>query len=557
MPGLIGFTTPSITTCKPAPIISAMQDSLVHRHYHSRDKLFEDSCICASRVHLDSFRDGPQPCSSAGIFVWLDGEMYNKEEFGGSGLSDARLVLEQHRSGMLVQFLTRVDGIFTAVIYDRMRKTVTIVNDRYGLRYLYISQSPTGCVWASELKAFRCLPSRSLTIDRGAAALFFSKGYLTGNRTWFRDVELLAPGTMLTVRCDTGETSALRYRDLNAIPARNEVNDLPELARELGVRFKRAVERRCREGERVGLGLSGGLDSRAIFAAMPLRCEPIHTFTFGILDSSDQRIARQVAAFRPSQHRTYELSANNWLRNRSDAVWWTDGLFNVLHMHGVEHADTIREGCEVALNGFQSDALLGASYESREGLEIPKYIDRDRRFYAMGTVLASQGIIYRMPFFDNELMELTMSIPLRYRRNSFIYHQMLLLTFPRFYQSIPWQRTGIPISRNGPIDKAFLMAKKCVGRLASKFPVRLRAGGYTDYPSWIRRSPALEFFTELLTRKNALIFDFVDPAFIRRDFDRHLHGFNCDERIGRYGTFELWLRRLYKTGEEPADDRCG
>ena len=488
------------------------------------------------------------PQSIGNILVWLDGEFFNKETFGGTGLSDAQLVLEQYRSGMLVPFLQKVDGIFAAVIYDRTKKSVTVVNDRYGLRYLYILRSPSGCAWASELKAFRCLPSRSLTIDREAATLFFLEGYLSGNRTWFRDVELLAPGTMLTIKCATGETSALHYREWNAISARNKKHDIPELARELGVRFKRAVERQCRTGERIGLGLSGGLDSRAIFAAMPSHCEPIQTFTFGMADSKDLRIAQKVTALRPSKHCSYELSANNWLQNRTDAVWWTDGQFNLLHMHGVEHAGAIRENFEVTLNGFQSDALLGACYENSEGAEIPKYPDRDRRFIAMGVTLATQEIIYRIPFFDNDFMELTMSIPLRYRRNSYIFHKMLLLTFPEYYQDIPWQRTNMPISRNRPFDKALILAIKCARRLASKFKVRLRDNDYTDYPSWIRQPPARGFFTGLLTDTHARVFDFVDPALIRRCLDRHMHGLNYSEQIGRYATFEVWLRRFYRSG---------
>jgi asparagine synthase (glutamine-hydrolysing) len=522
-----------------------MQDSLMHRPFFRRDTLFEDSCICASRVHLDTVQDGPQPCSSDGKFVWLDGEFYNKEMFGVPGLSDAQLILEQHRRGTLVPFLQKVDGIFAAVIYDRALKSVTIVNDRYGLRYLYIYLSPAGCVWASELKAFRCLPSRSLTIDREAAALFFSKGYLSGNRTWFRDVELLAPGTMLTINCTTNETRALRYWECNAIAARSDKHNLPELARELGAKFKRAVERQCHTGKRIGIGLSGGLDSRALFAAMPAHCEPLQAFTFGMTGSKDLRIAQKVAALRPSKHWSYELSANNWLQNRADAVWWTDGQFNLLHMHGVEYAGAIREHFEIALNGFQSDALLGACYETGDGEEMPKYPDRDRRFFAMGVVLATQHIIYRIPFFDNDFMELTMSIPLRYRRNSYLFHQMLLVTFPEYFQDIPWQRTNMPISRNSPVDKTIILANNCAIHLASKFKISLHDDGYTDYPSWIRQSPAREFFTGLLTDNHARIFDFVDPAIIRRCLDRHMRGLNYVELIGRYATFELWLQRFY------------
>jgi asparagine synthase (glutamine-hydrolysing) len=544
MPGLVGFTTPLISTCKSEPVISAMQDSLVHRSSHKRDELFQDSCVCASRVHLDTVRDGPQPASEAGIFVWLDGEIYNHEEFGASGLSGAHLIAREHRDGGLAAFLKKADGIFSAIIYDRPQKNLAIVNDRYGLRHLYVLRCPDGLAWASELKAFRCLPSRSLTVDHEAASLFIAKGYLTGNRTWFRHIELLAPGTMLSVACATGEVISQRYVDWAAAKDGKATCDPEELARELGDRFIRAVDRRCGQGESVAVSLSGGLDSRAIFAAMPARCEPVQAYSFGTPDCADLRIAQRVAALRPSQHHSFEITEANWLNGRIDAVWLTDGQFNMLHMHGVEHAETIGRQFGVQLNGFQSDMLLGACFEDGEGREISLYGDQDRRFNAMGIVIANDCIVSRVPFFDNALMELMLSVPLKLRRKSNMYHRMLLTAFPRYFRDIPWKATGMPISRKGPSDKALVLAKKCLRRLMPKLSVR--AGSIIDYPSWIRKPPGREFFTELLSNKNALIFDFVEPALISRCLDRHLQGMNFAERIGRYATLEIWLRRFYE-----------
>jgi asparagine synthase (glutamine-hydrolysing) len=547
MPGLVGFTTSIVATCKPKDVLAAMQDSLTHRSYHVCDEHFEDPYMCASRVRLDTVLDGPQPFRSGGIFVWFDGELYNKDIFKVRGLSDAQLVLEQQRSGTLARFLQKADGIFAAVIYDQTTKSITIINDRYGLRYLYIFRSPVGYAWASELKAFRCLPSQSLTIDSEAASLFFSKGFLSDNRTWFRDVELLAPGTMFTIRADTGTTSALSYCHWNTSAVWTEKHDISELARELGERFKHAVARRCNAGESIGIGLSGGLDSRAIFAAMPAHCEPLQTFTFGITGSKDLRIAQKVTALRPSNHHAYALPTDNWFEDRADAVWRSDGQFNLLHMHGIEHAGPIRGNFKVSLNGFQSDALLGASFTTSDGCEKPRYPDRDRRFIAMGLVLASQDIICRLPFFDNDFMALTLSIPLKDRRNSFIFHKMLLITFPEYYQDIPWQKTNKPISHNRLIDKTLMYPEKCAERLAAKLKIRMRNDSFADYSSWIRQSPAREFFKGLLTDTRARIFEFVDPSIIRRYFERHMHGWNYDELIGRYATFEIWLRRFYGT----------
>jgi len=42
-------------------------------------------------------------------------------------------------------------------------------------------------------------------------------------------------------------------------------------------------------------------------------------------------------------------------------------------------------------------------------------------------------------------MELTIAIPESLRKDSYLYHKMLLLAFPEFVREIAWQRTGAPI----------------------------------------------------------------------------------------------------------------
>jgi asparagine synthase (glutamine-hydrolysing) len=92
------------------------------------------------------------------------------------------------------------------------------------------------------------------------------------------------------------------------------------------------VERRCRPGERVGLQLSGGLDSRAILAAMPKTDTPIHALTFGTIGDPEIEIAAQAAKIK--SHPPSLLSAGRQLLNgRRDLVWQLDGELNVIHAH--------------------------------------------------------------------------------------------------------------------------------------------------------------------------------------------------------------------------------
>lgn len=546
MPGLIGFVKRMVAVAEPATVARTMQETLLHKPYHTTDLLFDDPWICASRVHAGTLRRRPQPCSSGNLHIWLDGEFYNRDHFDSATPSDELLLLKMAKRSELMPFLKRVDGYFAAVIYDAGEKSVTLVTDRFGLRPLYITRSNTGCAWASEIKALCRLPSRSTTLRRDALEQFMSHGYFTGNDTWFGDIELLAPATVLTINCATGESSSQTYWGWDQITPISEPIDIRETSRELGIRFKRAVELRCIASGRIGCGLSGGLDSRAIFAGIPQAYEPITATTFGTRDCADMRIARRVSQLRQSSHLELELTAGNWLDNRAEAVWWADGQMDILDMHGVEQLDLQRERFDVDLNGFLGDALLGGSYASRDNRELERYANRGRRFIALGLVLSNNALLTRMPFFDNDLMELTMSIPLHLRRNSFIYNKMLLETFPEYFRNIPWQKTGLPISRADPVAAVQIFTRKCSSRIASLVPIGLPNNNYADYAAWIRLPPGRRFFSELLGAKKARIFDFVDPKIIQRTLSRHFSGWNHQHQIGRLATVELWLRSLYQ-----------
>jgi asparagine synthase (glutamine-hydrolysing) len=544
MPGICGYVTTEMHEINRAAL-QQMQDSLACRPYHIRDPLFLDKSIGAARVHTGIVQKAPQPFSREEIYIWFDGEFYTDGPHHSQQTSDPQLLLEQYVKGDLVAFMRAVDGIFVAVIYDRRRQTIHFVSDRYGLRRLYIGAGHNKLCWASELKAFRHVPGCSPTIDKTAVQTFMSIGHLTGKTTWFSGIELLEPATILRWDLRKAQAEKKSYWNWKEIPQMESIGDRDSLAERLGAAFRKAVARRCLRGERIGIGLSGGLDSRAIFAAIPEFIEPIQAFTFGENGCLDLKIAQKCAALRPTHHHIHILSADNWLNHRIEGVWRSDGQYNLLHMHGFEYADENREFLDIKLNGFLGDALVGGSYGNHPNGEVARFLDRGRRFIALGYSLGDIACHTRIPFFDNELMELVLSIPWQFRRNSSIYNAMLLKEFPAYFVGIPWQKTGLPISRDGrPADlKRFL--RKIAGQSAALIPFLPRLYDFVDYPGWIRRPPASRLFRRLLKRKDALIYEFVDPSLITRRLALHMAGFNYSDILGRYLTLEIWLQQFY------------
>lgn len=251
-----------------------------------------------------------------------------------------------------------------------------------------------------------------------------------------------------------------------------------EAVDELGKRFIEAVRRRFNPSERIGISLSGGLDSRVIFAAVDYLYPNYkgYAYTFGIPGCDDITIAEQVVSRSKSwKHEKFYFSADNWFEPRKEKIWNTDGMKDMMHMHGSEFASEIGKNMGVNINGYLGDAVLGGSYlKSKNHLNqrIDKtlavkvygahaegytdefynidhydnflYMVRGRRLINYGTANLLPWIDQRKPFFDNGVIELAFSLPDEYRENNRLYSAMLQKYFPKYFKDIPWQQTGKP-----------------------------------------------------------------------------------------------------------------
>ena len=546
MPGLCGYAFFSQGRSADRAALERMRHALACRPYHCSDPVFVDGPFGAARTHPGIIQNSRQPFSRGGIHVWLDGEFYDADTRPDAERTDPEILCANYAAGNLIPFLRTVDGIFSAVIYDAGQQTLRLLCDRYGLCALYVGLTSAGLFWASELKAFRHAPRFPMTISKECVAEFMRTGHCMGAATWFSGVELLDPATVICLDLRTSRLERVRYWHWSDLPPCVAPRDLDETARKLGECFRRAVVRRCRRGERIGVGLSGGLDSRAIFAALPPFVEPVEAYTFGKRECADIRIAQQVAALRPSRQRICHIDPDDWLDRRVEGVWRTDGQFNLLHLHGAGCAEEHRDFFDIRLNGFLGDALLGGAYGGHPGGEIERFRNRGRRFIALGYSWGNFACHTRIPFFDNELLELTLSIPWSFRRNSSMYRRMLLATFPEYFSSIPWQKTGLPISKIGAVATLHGIARRAVRKIGGFLPFIQAADGYAEYSAWLRRPHARGFLDRLLGHRDALLFEFVDPRAIELRLCQHDAGFDCADALGRYLTFELWLRQFFQ-----------
>ncbi len=582
MPGLIGMTCGTEAPDACAAAVTRMRGLMTHPRFGEVDAAWNDRLVAAARVHTGRLAGPTQPASRHGLVGWLDGEIVNAR-----GLVPGEPGAEPGDAGVLLELLARddpgaalraADGSFAGAVYEPGTGVVRLVSDRFGLRPLYWLVHRDRLVWASTLAALLALPGFIPRIAQRTVDEFLTCGHPVGDHTLFEGVRLLDSGTVLTFG-QRGEVSLERYWWWDRVrPA--GASRLDEAADELGRRLRRAVEERAPADQRVGVSLSGGLDSRALLAAVPER--PIlPAVTFGRAGCVDVAIAAKVAALKGAVHHVAPLTQRGWLAPRLEGVWWTDGQFNIVNMHGIEAADVYREVCDAHLDGYGGDFILGGMYMGDsdtwgrfspelvarrmkappgsfgplapwDALDRSDYYlieNRARRMNNAGTRVMQGLVQERKPLLDGDVVEFALGLPDAWRANGRLYRRMLLRAFPEYYRRIPWASIGVPISWPRGVRRI----GKTYHRRDRRGDGTMRAFGlpgryyvrYADYAAWLRLPPARGFIESLLRAPDALYPEYTSRSDVLRLWDEHLAGADRAVEVGRRLTLEIWLQQVF------------
>lgn len=155
-------------------------------------------------------------------------------------------------------------GDFAFAVWDGRRRTLFLTRDHVGTRPLFYSLSAERVVFASDVGAVLAVPGVSDALDEAAVAMVLGRElHPLGEHTYYRAVRRLPPGHTLTIA--GASTRVTRWWRPEDVPAASTADD-DTVAEAFLDLYARAVEDRTREVSRVGVHLSGGLDSSSVAA---------------------------------------------------------------------------------------------------------------------------------------------------------------------------------------------------------------------------------------------------------------------------------------------------
>jgi asparagine synthase (glutamine-hydrolysing) len=361
MSGVFGIVTPERAT-QIRELAGRMTDS------------FSDGTGIVCDMHIDTARGlafgrtgigvfnlGPQPVwnNDRTVAVVMSGELYAPAASGNDGKvgRDEERVLASYMAWG-EDFASHLNGTFLTAVWDAPRETLVVANDRLGLYPLYYADLPGSFAFAPQVKAILTDPKFVRRVDPAAVAEYIRFQYLLGDRTFFENVRLLPNGSVLSFNVRRGRLTLRRYWDFDRIPTLPAGLTFEEAVDEAGRLLRRSVERRMEGEGRVGVYLSGGMDSRVILGLIGRGRMPVPTVTFGVRGSRDVVYAARIARAMGSDHHWFEWETGAWVRQVAERhLNLTEGFQSWIHSHGLSVLDQARRHMDVNLTGFHGQEL--------------------------------------------------------------------------------------------------------------------------------------------------------------------------------------------------------
>ncbi|MEA2444520.1 MAG: hypothetical protein QOJ12_1812, partial [Thermoleophilales bacterium] len=220
---------------------------------------------------------------------WLDGEI---DEVAGSAPAapddlEPRLAAQPVGEDTVAGWR----GAFAVLAWDNASGRGILARDHVGERSVYMATEGPRLLFASELRALlRMLPTRPAP-DDVAVAQWLSSGSIAGSRTLHSGVERLLPGHAVMLSPSGRRTVSYwspRYVEPVATP-------LEEVGAGLRDLLGRAIARRRRGDQPLGVLLSGGLDSTSV-AALATTLGDVTGYTAALPDHPGVDESQLVAA---------------------------------------------------------------------------------------------------------------------------------------------------------------------------------------------------------------------------------------------------------------------
>lgn len=343
------------------------------------------------------------------VLMAYDGEIYNFQELKESLAADSVAVPDRkgdillelyHRYGF-AGMLKKLNGIFGFAVVDLRKKTICLANDRYGATPLYFSvDAQNRLYFASEMKAiiqFRNF-ERKIDINAYNARLVFAR---PGRKVLLDNVELVPAGTVLTFS-EEGMQSE-RYHSLDDYKRDYaKYESIDAAIEDLDYLLEKAIAKQLPGGKKLGIQLSGGIDSTILAHYAKKLAGDDFSEAFGIVDGrgdeGEEKYIKIVSDRLGLNLHKAILTPDYFMENYEKMIWHNDApAYRPYFACFKKLGEIAKEYASVLYCGEGADEIAGGYSRFAGGYLVPFLSElnvkssKHRSYHSYGEYAAMAG----------------------------------------------------------------------------------------------------------------------------------------------------------------------
>jgi asparagine synthase (glutamine-hydrolysing) len=334
----------------------------------------------------------------------VEGAIYNKserrigEELSAISLSELSF---DELTQKIRTFIISSRGEFVVVKCEKRGGKCLVINDALGrlpFYYCSIAQIPSPLIVMSREVKFIVPYLRGSDFDKTALGEYLLFGYPLGERTLWKDVKRLLPGSMLMIDTENGQLLSREVLSWNLDPKKESGEDACTLhlkALELEDLFlaslSKTVKTFPKEYAQI-VSLSGGLDSRATLAGLiKVGATPV-AYSF---PAAEDRVAKKIAE---KLKVDYHIISSSFEISNEDYVKLTDGLLDIgmrsriSYLYGLRLAAGTEAIVHTGDGGDKTLSALGFRYSVTNVQRLLQHIVATDKIFSLAEICSILGL---------------------------------------------------------------------------------------------------------------------------------------------------------------------